>query len=39
MMIQLSEVVRELPISATAFGVITFGVMSFLLYLVLRLDK
>jgi hypothetical protein len=39
MSIQLSEVVRELPISAEAFGVITFAIMGLLLYLVLRIDK
>jgi hypothetical protein len=35
----LSEVVRELPISPEAFGVVTFVVFGFLLYVVLRLDK
>ncbi|CAN2212489.1 hypothetical protein MCEMRE226_01029 [Candidatus Nanopelagicaceae bacterium] len=34
-----SEVVRELPISPEAFGVIAFGVFVFLLYITLRLDK
>jgi hypothetical protein len=34
-----SEVVRELPISAEAFGLIAFGVFAFLLYITLRLDK
>ena len=34
-----SEVVRELPIPAEAFGVIAFGIFAFLLYVVLRLDK
>lgn len=38
-MILASEIVRELPISAEAFGVIAFGIFSFLLYLTLRLDK
>ncbi|CAB4574363.1 unannotated protein [freshwater metagenome] len=39
MSIQLSEVVRELPVSAETFGVITFAIFGLLLYLVLRLDK
>jgi hypothetical protein len=39
MSIQLSEVVRELPISAASFGIITFSIFGLLLYLVLRLDK
>jgi hypothetical protein len=34
-----SEVVRELPIPAYAFGIIAFAVFAFLLYIVLRLDK
>ena len=34
-----SEVVRELPISPEAFGLIAFGVFAFLLYITLRLDK
>ena len=35
----LSEVTRELPLSPVAFGVTTFVIFGFLLYLVLRLDK
>jgi hypothetical protein len=38
-MMQLQEAVRELPISPVAFGVVAFVIMSFLLYVVLRLDK
>jgi hypothetical protein len=36
---QLSEVVRELPVSAETFGIIAFSIFGLLLYLVLRLDK
>jgi hypothetical protein len=35
----LSEVTRELPLSPVTFGVITFIVFTFMLYVVLRLDK
>lgn len=34
-----NEAVRELPIPPYAFGLITFGILGFLLYLTLRLDK
>jgi uncharacterized membrane protein len=34
-----SEVTRELPASPIFFGLFTFGVLSLLLYLVLRLDR
>jgi hypothetical protein len=34
-----SEKARELPASPVFFGLFTFGVLMFLLYLVLRLDK
>lgn len=34
-----SEKGRELPASPVFFGVFTFAVLMFLLYLVLRLDK
>ncbi|CAB4339607.1 unannotated protein [freshwater metagenome] len=39
MMNLASEVVRELPVSPEAFGIITFGIFAFLLYVTLRLDK
>ncbi len=35
----LSEVTRELPLSPATFGVVSFIVFTFLLYVVLRLDK
>jgi hypothetical protein len=35
----LNEVTRELPLSPATFGVVTFVIFGFLLYLVLRLDK
>jgi len=35
----LNEVTRELPLSPTTFGVVSFIVFTFLLYVVLRLDK
>jgi hypothetical protein len=35
----LSEATRELPQSPVVFGLVAFGILSFLLYLVLRLDK
>ena len=39
-MLRLSEeAVRELPLSPYVFGVITFGIFAFLLYVTLRLDK
>lgn len=34
-----SESGRELPAPPVFFGVLTFGILMFLLYLVLRLDK
>lgn len=34
-----SELVRELPAPPVFFGVLAFGVLSFLLYLTLRLGK
>jgi hypothetical protein len=39
MLIHLAEAHRELPISPVAFGITAFAVFSFLLYVVLRLDK
>ena len=36
---QLSESTRELPQSPVVFGLVAFGILSFLLYLVLRLDR
>ncbi len=38
-MIFLSEELRELPMSPAAFGLVTFGVLSLLLYLTLRIDR
>jgi len=35
----MSEKGRELPASPAFFGILTFGVLMFLLYLVMRLDK
>jgi hypothetical protein len=35
----LSEKGRELPASPAFFGILTFGILMFLLYLVMRLDK
>ncbi|CAN2186344.1 hypothetical protein MCEMRH37_00406 [Candidatus Nanopelagicaceae bacterium] len=34
-----SEVARELPVEPYVFGLIAFGIFSFLLYIVLRFDK
>ena len=34
-----AETVRELPMPAYVFGLITFGILSLFLYLVLRLDR
>mgnify|MGYP000013870233 CR=1 FL=1 len=34
-----TEAVRELPMPPYAFGIIGFSVLSFLLYLTLRLDR
>lgn len=34
-----AESLRELPMPAIAYGLVTFGVLSLLLYLVLRLDR
>jgi hypothetical protein len=38
-MIFLSEELRELPMPPIAFGLLTFGVLSLLLYLTLRIDR
>ncbi len=38
-MIFLSEELRELPMSPVAFGLVTFGILSLLLYLTLRIDR
>ncbi|MFM7859842.1 MAG: hypothetical protein ACKO8C_00235 [Candidatus Nanopelagicaceae bacterium] len=35
----LSEATRELPQSPVVFGVVSFAILGFLLYLVLRLDR
>ena len=35
----LSEKGRELPASPAFFGILTFGFLMFLLYLVMRLDQ
>lgn len=34
-----AESLRVLPMPAYAYGLITFGILSLLLYLVLRLDR
>jgi hypothetical protein len=34
-----SEAGRELPASPAFFGILTFAILMFLLYLVMRLDK
>lgn len=34
-----AESLRELPMPAIAYGLVTFGVLSLFLYLVLRLDR
>ena len=34
-----AESLRELPMPAYAYGLVTFGILSILLYLVLRLDR
>lgn len=39
MLTRLAETHRELPMPPVAFGLTAFAVLSFLLYLVLRLDK
>lgn len=39
MIIRASEFARELPAPPVFFGVLTFGVLSLLLYLTLRLGK
>jgi len=39
MIIRASEVARELPEPPVFFGVLTFGILSLLLYLTLRLGK
>jgi hypothetical protein len=36
---KLSEATRDIPQSPVVFGLVAFGILSFLLYLVLRLDK
>jgi hypothetical protein len=33
------ETLRELPMPTVAYGLVTFGILSLLLYLVLRLDR
>jgi len=33
------EIARKLPMSPVLFGVTAFGILSLLLYLVLRIDK
>jgi hypothetical protein len=33
------EITRELPMSPVLFGVTAFGILSLLLYIVLRIDK
>jgi hypothetical protein len=33
------EMARELPMSPVLFGVTAFGILSLLLYIVLRIDK
>jgi hypothetical protein len=38
-MIFLSEELRELPMPPDAFGLVTFGILSLLLYLTLRIDR
>ena len=35
----LSEKLRELPMSPVAFGLVTFAILSLLLYLTLRIDR
>ena len=35
----LNENLRELPIPPVAFGLVTFGILSLLLYLTLRIDR
>jgi hypothetical protein len=39
MISRASEAVRELPAPPVFFGLFAFGVLSLLLYLVLRLDR
>ncbi len=34
-----AETLRELPMPAIAYGLVTFGILSLLLYLALRLDR
>lgn len=34
-----AETLRELPMPAVAYGLVTFGILSLLLYLALRLDR
>jgi hypothetical protein len=38
-MMFLSEELRELPMSPAAFGLVTFAILSLLLYLTLRIDR
>ena len=33
------ETLRELPMPAVAYGLVTFGILSIFLYLALRLDR
>ncbi|CAB4664689.1 unannotated protein [freshwater metagenome] len=39
MMNVAAESLRELPMPAYAYGLVTFGIFSLFLYLVLRLDR
>ena len=34
-----AETLRELPMPAVAYGLVTFGILSLFLYLALRLDR
>ncbi len=38
-MMFLSEELRELPVSPANFGLVTFAILSLLLYLTLRIDR
>jgi hypothetical protein len=38
-MLYLSEELRELPVSPENFGLLTFAILSLLLYLTLRIDR
>jgi len=35
----LNENIRELPMPPVFFGLVTFGILAFLLYLTLRIDR